>query len=247
MLLSAATEVLRRRALNDCTTRLRILIRPLLSSLISPKRIYTNRGIARHKLRTLGWVRYIRRRSDTGRNLATGEEYGRTGQGTGAIGIRWRGPPSRRPGRRTRIDRHGGGAGSPPHRRLGIYQQAVSPLLFQGLYRDGQHHAGRSGMVVRLSRQTMEERAAPSGVRQTQYETLREAATAGTTGCCRLHPLPTRRNHFLAQGQGANKHAPGHRRYGFRRPCDVARASFRALFRRLGRNTRASAATRHRS
>src|SRR5215467_8069822 len=34
------------------------------------------------------------------------------------------------------------------------------------------------------------------------------------------------------------KHAPGHRRYGFRHPCDVARASFRALFRGLGRNTR---------
>src|SRR5215472_18495554 len=43
------------------------------------------------------------------------------------------------------------------------------------------------------------------------------------------------------------KHAPGHRRYGFRHPCDVARASFRALFRGLGRNTRASAATRHRN
>src|SRR5262245_41619126 len=116
----------------------------------------TSRGVATSRPVTVprlssdsgpGFVR-VGEWSDTDRNLATGEECDRTGQSTGAIGIRWRGPPSRRPGRRTRVDRHAGGAGSPPHRHLGIYEQGVSQLLFQGLYRDGQQHAGCSGMVV---------------------------------------------------------------------------------------------------
>ena len=112
--------------------------------------------------------------------------------------------------------------GGPQRRHAGVHQPALPPPLLQGLHRHGQPDARGARLALRPPGQARKDDRLQLAFDKLNTRPFVKLLEQYRPDDHRLHPLPARRDHLVADAEGEAGDPAGDRRHRLRRPRAVA-------------------------